>query len=62
MKASKLIELLAKQIADSNCDLEVYFSTEMSAGLPDSEHQVDFEVKSVKTDENNDILIYGEMV
>jgi len=61
MKASKLIELLAKRIAERG-DKEVYFCTTMTAGLPDSEHDVDFEIKSISTDGHGNFGIYGEMV
>jgi hypothetical protein len=61
MKASKVIELLAKQIADRG-DQETYFITEISAGLPDSEHDVEFEIKSITVDATGDFSIYGEMV
>jgi len=60
MKASKLIELLAKQIADQG-DQETDFVTEMSAGLPDSEHFVIFEIKSVECHKSGEFQIYGEM-
>ena len=61
MKASKLIELLAKKIADHG-DQETDFVTEMSAGLPDSEHFVTFEIKSIDCHEAGLFSIYGEMV
>ena len=61
MKASKVIEMLAKQIA-AHGDQETDFVTEMSAGLPDSEHFVTFEIKSIDCHETGLFSIYGEIV
>jgi hypothetical protein len=61
MKASKIIELLAKQIAERG-DQETYFITEMSAGLLDSEHDVEFEIKSIDCHKSSEFRIYGEIV